>query len=326
MADSTNDNSRWLHAYKLTFGSPIPLKDNLSSSSSSFGKPIDLDKSTQKSKNKANAYELTTHQITFKIVKDNSKEPNKCYVTVTNMSDDTVNYLSSNVKNQLAVIFEAGYIYGDPIKQIFKGTIEKVEDMWQGVNRETRLIFGDGSLNVTEAMSSRSYPKGTPTKTIFTDLTKDLGTTVGAIAIDSAASVTAGPVAFVGSTASNLKRLSDNINHNFSIQDGATYITPRTKRLPNISAYISSDTGMKGSPEPLTQKGKKAISNPTPEDGLKVLTQLDGSILPESTVWIKSKQYDSAFKVTKVEHSGDFEGDDWTTTIECLKIDAVISK
>lgn len=314
------------HAYRLVIGSPVPLKASLSSTDSSFTSPVNLDAQVQNSKNKANAYELTTHQIEFKIIKDDSKDPNKCYVTVINMSDDTVNYLASNVKNNLAVIFEAGYEMGDPIKTIFKGTVEKVEDRKVGVDRETRLIFGDGTINITEATTSRSYPKGTPTKNIFTDLVKDLGTSVGQLIVDSSYAYAQGPVAFVGGTAKNIKKFADNINHSFSIQDGAAYIVPNTKRLAKTSAYISPETGLKGSPEPLTQKGKKASTNKNPENGIKFECQLDGSIIPTSTVWVKSSQYDSAFKVTKVEHSGNFEGDDWTTTVECLLVSGVVTK
>ncbi len=312
---------RWLHKYRLRFGTPMNISKSLNENSS-FTKPIDIDENIQQSKDKKNAYELTTHQISFTITKDNSKEPNKSSITIVNLDDDLVNYITNNIENTLAIVLEAGYT--GEIKTIFKGTVSKIIDKWSGNTRETLLKCTDGGANVKEAVTSRSYPAGTSVKKVIKDLSSDLGTNVGRIEIDSNLTTFNAPVAFIGSTANQLSKLTDSLKHNFSIQDGATYVTPREKRLPQISAYLSDETGLKTYPTPLSTGEKKNKKNKTPANGVSFECQIDGSILPESTVYVKSRDIDSAFKVTKVQHKGSYESDDWTTEIEAVKVDAVI--
>lgn len=319
-----NKEYRWLHKYRLRFGTPFNISKTLNDNSS-FTAPIDIDKNIQKSKDKNNAYELTTHQISFTISKDNTKNPNKSDIVIFNLSDDTVNYINNNINNTLSIVLEAGYESTD-IKTILKGTVSKIIDKWRGDTRETTLRCSDGAVNVGEAVTSRSYPAGTPIKNIVKDLSSDLGTTTGKIEIDTELTHFNSPVGFMGSTSSQLAKLTDSINHNYSIQDGAIYITPRTKRLPQTCAYISPETGLKGEPEPLSQGEKKNKKNKTPTDGISITCQLDGSILPETSIYLKSRNYDGAFKVTKVTHTGNFEGDDWTTKLEAIHVDGVIAK
>lgn len=323
MVNSEELPYRFGHVYSLRFGTPVNLS-KMTNESSSFTSPIDLDKNLQNSKDKKNAYELTTHQISFTITKDSGKEPNKGEITIFNLSDDLVNYINNNIDHTLAIILEAGY--KDEVKTIFKGTVAKISDKWERGTRETKLRCTDGGVNMGESMTSRSYPAGTPVKNVITDLSKDLGTTLGVIEISSDLSTFNSPVGFVGNTASQLQKITESINHNFSIQDGAIYITPRDKKLPQQSAYLSDETGLKSSPEPLSQGSKKSKKNKTPSDGLGFSCQLDGSILPETTVYVKSKSYEGALKVTKVVHTGSFEESDWTTKIQAVKIDATISK
>lgn len=314
---------RWLHAYRLRFGTPVNIP-NITNSNSTFTQPIDLDKNIQSAKDKRNAYELTTHQISFTIRKDASKDPNKAEITIVNLDDDIVNYINNNVEHTLAIILEAGYV--GELKTIFKGTVSRIGDQWKGNTRETKLMCTDGGVNVGESMTSRTYPAGTPVKNVVQDLVGDLGTTVGSIEIDSDVKTFNAPISFVGNTASQMGKITDSINHNFSIQDGAAYVTPRDKRFPQQSAYLSDETGLKTSPQPLSQGNKKSKKNKTPKDGVSFDCQLDGSILPESTVYVKDKSYEGALKVTKVTHTGSFEEKEWTTKVQAIKIDAVIVK
>lgn len=325
MAENTEEQKlyRWLHAYRLRFGTPVNVA-SITNESSTFTTPIDLDKNIQTAKDKKNAYELTTHQISFTITKDNGKEPNSAEITIFNLDDDLVNYINNNIDHTLAIILEAGYV--GEIKTIFKGTVAKIVDKWDRGTRQTKLRCTDGGINVGEAMTSRSYPAGTPVKNVVRDLAGDLGTTVGAIEIDSQLTTFNSPVGFVGNTSSQIGKLADSINHNFSIQDGAIYVTPRDKRLPQQSAYLSDETGLKTDPEPLSQGNKKNKKNKTPTDGVGFTCQIDGSILPETTVYVKGRSFEGALKVTKVTHTGSFEESEWTTKVEAVKIDATITK
>lgn len=338
--------ARWIHSYILKIGSPIPISSITDPNTGAYTAPIDINASIQKSKSKANAYILTEHQINFNITKDNTKEANMGTITITNASSDLVNYLSTNVKNHVAVVLQAGYV--GEVKTIFSGTIERLSDKKQGTDRLTELSCRDGAVNITEAITSRAYPKNTPIKNIVKDLAGDLGTPIGAVVIDTTTPKTIGPVHFIGSTHNNMHSLAQSINHNYSIQDGALYFTPQTSKLPKSSVYISAASGLIGSPEPLTmsegvatpkkKKNKTELTTETslgvtgesttkkkkkseiPTEGIKFKCQLDGAILPESTIWINSIDYNVGMKVYKVTHTGNFEGSEWCSEVECVYV------
>jgi len=59
--------------------------------------------------------------------------------------------------------------------------VDAVEDDFTGKDRATTLKLGDGSVNVQEAMSSRSYPRGTPITTIVGELALDMGLPVARV-------------------------------------------------------------------------------------------------------------------------------------------------
>lgn len=317
------ENYRFLHQYRLRFGTGVPLSQNLSTNSS-FTVPVDLDKNIQDSKGRTNAYELTTHQISFTIKKDNNKEPNSAEITIFNLDDNLVNYIKTNVENYLVIILEAGWV--GEVKTVFKGTVAKIIDKWERETRQTTLKCADGAVNVKEALTSRTYPAGTSYNQIFNDLAKDLGTPVGRIEIDSSVPTTTTPVSFVGGTSNQLGNLASGINHSYSIQDGSIYVLPNNKRFTQQSAYLSDETGLKQGPEPLSQGEKKSKKNKTPANGVSLECQLDGAIIPDSTIYVKARGYDGAFRVTKVTHKGSYEESEWTTRVEAVPIDATISK
>lgn len=318
-------------AYKLLIGSATDTTQKRTKNSS-FKSTVDLDdKLENTSKSSSNLYLLTQHQISFNIKKDNNKDPNKAEITVYNLSDDTVNYINRSIRNNLAVALAVGY-EGQELIMIFKGTVQWVSDVFDGTERKTALHCLDGGINIAEARTSRSYPKGTKVKTIVKDLVKDLGTTEGNIHIDTEEAVSSS-VAFCGNTSHYLEGICRGIDHNVSIQDGSIYVTPRSQMSGARSAYISAETGLIGSPEPfhndikptakVTKTSKKAKK---PTDGVKFKCQINGAILPEKTIWLKSRQYDGGFKVVSVTHTGDKEGKQWTTEVESVSVSAIIQK
>ena len=118
-----------------------------------------------------------------------------------------------------------------------------------------------------------------------------------------------------------------------SIQDGSVYVTPRSQMSSARSAYISPETGLIGSTEPfhndikptkkVTKSSKKAKK---PTDGVKFKCQMNGAILPEKTIWLKSRDYDGPFKVVSVSHNGDKEGKEWVTEVECVSVSEIMTK
>lgn len=301
--------------YTLVIGRPVYLGNT----------PVNIEKYANT--NRGDAYEIKDLHIQFNIKKDNSKEPNKGYITVYNLSDEVVNYLDANQRESLAVMLHAGY-NGDE-KLIFSGTIEFVEDNFPDETRETKFILGDGTLNLTTSTTARSYRKGTSLNVVLNDLVSDLQLPKGKI-VPFGAETTQHAMAFTGTASQNLDNLAKNTGSTFSVQDGAVYWTKEGSRFANVMFEISEEGGMVGVPtpkQPASAKRKKkketkkssspskAKKKPKEDVGMTVTTLLNGAILPESTVYLNTKRYKGFYKVVELTHNGGYESGDWTTEL-----------
>lgn len=316
--------------YTLIIGRPVQIGE----------KPVNIE--SYANTNKGDAYEIKELHMEFSIKKDNSKDPNKGYVTVYNLSDEVVNYLAIHQRDSLAVLLKAGYD-GDE-KLIFTGTVEYVEDNFPDETRQTKFILGDGTLNLTTATTARSYRKGTPVDSVVNDLISDLKLPKGRV-VDSAGETISHSMAFTGTASQNLANLAKNTSSTFSVQDGAVYWTKEGSRFSNMMFEISEEGGMVGVPTPkqpssakklIAAKSKakaKAESGEKPkkpsrkknknkkehdirEDvGMTVTTLLNGAILPESTVYLNSRYHKGFYKVAELTHKGSYETGDWVTEL-----------
>ncbi|MGL5281415.1 MAG: hypothetical protein ACRC8W_06565 [Plesiomonas shigelloides] len=308
--------------YTLVIGRPVIIGE----------KPVNIEKFANTSK--GDAYEIKDLHIDFNIKKDNSKEPNKGYVTVFNLSDEVVNYLSVNQRESLAVMLHAGY-NGDE-KLIFSGTVEYVEDNFPQETRETKFILGDGTLNLTTATTARSYRKGTPLNSVLNDLIADLKLPKGRV-IDFGNQTLQTSMAFTGTASQNLANLAKNTGSTFSVQDGAVYWTREGSRFNNVMFEISEEGGMVGTPTPKQPSSSKKLirakakekagekpkapskkqkEHDIKEDvGMTVSTLLNGAILPESTVYLNTRYHKGFYKVAELTHRGGYETGEWVTEL-----------
>lgn len=305
--------------YSLIIGRPV----NITS-----GKTVNIEKYTNT--NKGDAYEIKDLHIEFNIKKDNSKDPNKAYVTVFNLSDDIVSYLDTHQRDSLAVMLSAGFDGDNTL--IFTGTVEYIEDHFPEETRQTKFILGDGTLNLTTAQTARSYKKGTSVDSIIGDLVSDLQLPKGRV-VSSKGETISHSMAFTGTASQNLANLARNTGSNFSVQDGAVYWTKQGSRFKSVMFEISEDGGMIGVPaikqpssakkrnKPKAKKSKKPSKKKKKEHNIKedvgvtVSTLLNGAILPESTVYLNTKYHKGFYKVAELTHKGSYEGDDWSTEL-----------
>lgn len=308
--------------YTLVIGRPVIIGE----------KPVNIEKFANTSK--GDAYEIKDLHIDFNIKKDNSKEPNKGYVTVFNLSDEVVNYLSVNQRESLAVMLHAGH-NGDE-KLIFSGTVEYVEDNFPQETRETKFILGDGTLNLTTATTARSYRKGTSLNSVLNDLIADLKLPKGRV-IDFGNQTLQTSMAFTGTASQNLANLAKNTGSTFSVQDGAVYWTREGSRFNNVMFEISEEGGMVGTPTPKQPSSSKKLikakakekagekpkapskkqkEHDIKEDvGMTVSTLLNGAILPESTVYLNTRYHKGFYKVAELTHRGGYETGEWVTEL-----------
>lgn len=309
--------------FRLTIGKPVYIGQ----------KPTNISDYTNQ--NTKDAYVVSNEtgaaNIEFEVKKDNSKDPNKGYVTLYNLSDETVSYLDANQRESIAIVLEAGF--DGENQTIFSGTVEFVQDKWDGHTRQTKMILGDATTNIMTAKTARSYKKGTPLDTVLNDLVSDLKLPIGKV-VKFGNQTLQQSMAFTGNAANNLERLAKNTGSTFSVQDGAVYWTTQGKRFRNAVFEISAESGMHDSPTPQNpepakrrlEKKSKSKSKPKvnkgpsraeiKEDaGLVVVTELNGAIIPESTIYLKSQKYTGFYKVVYLTHKGQLEGGDWVSEI-----------
>lgn len=240
-----------------------------------------------------------------------------------------MDYLEANSRNSIAVILEGGYSedsFDGQVKTLFKGTVERIEDIFDKETRVTKLILGDASMNVREALSSRYYSAGVPIKNVLRDLTKDLGLSLGNIETISDDIVTRKSYSWMGKSHHILKTLAKELGADYSIQDGQVYIIKYDNLLKTRVAYLTAGSGLVGTPEPLSQNEGKTQEDNVPSKGIRFKCLLDGAIKPGSTIYVKSRKYDGAYKVTKVTHKGEYEGATWESEVEALETSGSVAE
>ncbi len=316
-----------IRSYTLTFGEAISVTtDDFTDYGGFNGWRLDLDNYVAPGINAA--YQIDEHNISFSISKSGeSTSPNNATITINNLSENLANYLYQNQNKSLTLILKAGY-EDTVVKEIFRGTISGVTDTRRGNDRITRLSVSDGGFNMKETTTSRVYARGTRIDTIITDLMTDLGLSkdAGAIATFGSSVVTESTYSVYGTPTSELKRLGDRYKTAFSVQDQLINFVPVDARVAEQVAYVSEDTGLINSPQAIntsgaSQQGDSVNNNPS----IQFETLLNGDLLPNKTVYLKSNNYDLALKITKVTHTGEYEGTNWKTTVIGTEVPYVLS-
>lgn len=311
--------------YRLIVGLPLSL-------GSDFNKQINDTKS--------NAYVLTEHHLEFEINKSNDAQANKGYITITNASDDFVNYLQQNADNHLAVMLDAGY-EDQGMTTLFMGGVSHFEDSWDGslIVRKTKLTLGDGELALSVASTARAYKTGTKLNTILNDLLDDLSIPRGRVIPYDDSETLKFSKSFTGRAGDNLRMLGQATGRTFTVQDNSAYFTKVGYGLKQQVIEISADTGLIGIPTPRVMSAKqqyeiqKKIDKTKKEElkakyarkediGLVVESLLNGSLVPELTVYLKSRYITGFYKILEVSHTGSYESDgaDWKTELKLAEV------
>lgn len=311
-----------------------------------IGKPVFLSNINELSSlvndTKQNAYRITDLQIDFDIKKDNTHRANLGTISITNLSDEIVDYINENASNRLAVLLKAGY-KDQGMQVIVQAEVSHFEDNWNSdlTTRTTKLTLSDGETALLTATTSRAYRKGTLLNKILDDLILDMNLPKGRIVPYVATETLSYSKSFTGIASDNLKNLADATGRTFSVQDGAVYYTVLGKALKQNILQLDYDSGLIGIPSVRAMSAKqlyeldikktkakntevkKKIENK--EDvGLTVTCLLNGAIIPETTIYLKSKYVTGFFKAVEVAHTGSYESDgdsSWTTELKLAEVD-----
>lgn len=289
--------------YRLTVGKPTLIEQNI---------PFRAETRTE-----GREYVLTQHQISFNIDKSNTPSNNTAAITITNSSDELVDFLEQN--SGLGVFIKLEVSYGtQPLKELFLGTVQQVMDEFTTTDRRTKIKCGDGYIHLKEQRTSRSYRKNTTIGSIVDDMARDLGLPKGTF-IKPEGTIPSSK-SYTGTIREIMTNIANDTGHNFSIQDGRINFTPLDYSGGPVVKVINPNSGMIGSPTPLDTSTGQLEKAKGSKGGIKVKCFIDASVRPDGFIIIESRRYNGTFKVNKVSFSGDFEGSTWEMDIECEKV------
>lgn len=223
-----------------------------------------------------------------------SSTPNRCELTVYNMSDETRRLLSGP---NIGCIVRAGY---DEMVDLFTGDVQYSSSIVSGADSETHIRVIDGFLNWRDRRCSISFRPGTSKTDVLRALINEMGLPYGPVK-NLPGSFTTG-FAFHGPVRDGLNLVLGRTG--WSVQDGKLITDPTRNR----QFTISSESGMIGSPEVqrIESKSGKTVTE------LHVSCLLNGSILVGDTIRLQTRFLTGTSVVKSVTHR---LADDWTTDI-----------
>jgi hypothetical protein len=278
------------------------------------------------------ALSTTEHDIKFEITKSIKSEPNKCKLTIYNLSEEqraAIEELvpvapTGNIEDKkkarvaarkqalrgVPVKIEAGY--GGDNSLLWIGDLRTAKSEYNAPDWVTELESGDGEKVWQNARVNVSFGPSTPLDDVFTALVRELKIGEGNLAkikkamridkkIIPQGTVLSGPVATI------LTDWCRSADLEWSIQDGAIQFLDRGKALAERAIYVSSDSGM--------------IKSPTVDvDGILTVEMLMvPDIRPGRLIVVESRRIKGNFKCETIVWNGDSSGNEWSVKISARR-------
>jgi hypothetical protein len=258
-----------------------------------------------------NGVTIKDHQIKFKIERDLQKEPNKCEISITNLSERS---RAEFQRLPLIVRIDAGY---DGINsRLFTGDLRYAVSSRESTDWITKLQLADGDRAYKFARVARGFNPGVTYGTLVAETAKALGLDLPdpiKLAPEMQEQLVSG-CTLSGPAQQEMTRLLAAKGMTWSIQQGILQILRSADVRADQAIVISQDTGMIGSPE----FGAPPKAGKPPH--LKVKTALEPRIRPGGRVVVQARAIHGTFRADKVVHSGDTRGNEWVTEIECTPL------
>lgn len=265
-------------------------------------------------------------QISFSIKKhiDNKNQSNTCDIKITNLSNDTINFLR---ERNLAVVFKVGY--DDDNKVLFTGMTTEVDedDNYGSVDKVTSIKCVPANTVFYSPIISKTFPAETTPRSIIEFLVGQ-DSNLNLASINSKNIDVRFPFGYPieGTVKQVLDELSRDYNFNYRIDGKRLYINdPNTYQSSNSaqSAFvISPDTGLIGLPTFATADGKKPKKDQTAKNGVKFTALINALIQPGQAVSIKDTEISGIYRVNSAEFKGDWRGGGWYVVCHCSKLNA----
>lgn len=268
-------------------------------------------------KPRAEALAVSELHCSFNIRKTSDSKENDISVAIYNMNPST-RALFETIGNRLVV--SAGYMTTGP-QLLAIGDILSASTDYTNPDFITTINAADAGKALRTARVSVSYKAGTPAKTMVQELLDKLDIDQPEFPLALTDTFKTG-WSFVGKARDGLDQLAKRFGFEWSVQNNTLQLTEAREPSQRQAVYLSQETGMIGTPSPLTDTRKDDEKAKKPEaPGVKVTSLLNPAIIPGDPIVIDSRHLGKkTYRIKEVTHSGDNRGAEWTSTAECIEV------
>lgn len=253
----------------------------------------------------------TDLRVTFECKRSLNKHPDPAQITVYNLAAQT--RASFDGGEQVRLV--AGYLGAAGL--VYSGTLVDVATQRDGPDRATTIVCRDGSA-AWDATVRHAFSANAPLSLVVGRLVSAMGLQLAAGSGSLlTGKTTRGNLVQVGYAQAGLEGVLAPFGLRFMLQDGAVVVLPSDGATAEDAVLLSPDTGLIGSPEPMTH-GKKLAGKKVRK--LRLTSLLQSSIRPGRRVQLVSESFSGVYRADKVLHRGDTHGQDWYTIAECTAL------
>ncbi len=249
-------------------------------------------------------------RIAFKVHASLEKDPNTAEIRIFNLSPDNRAKLQGK---GVPIILAAGYDTTEAT--IFSGDSRFITHESEGPTWVTKIQSGDGERIFAFARMSKSYAAGVSPGVVLRDAVAATSLKPGNMEAALAEAPRGGLASYArgyvahGRAIDVVEAVSKSIGFSMSVQNGVLQFL-RKGAAPGQAVLLNKKTGLIGSP---------AYSNPEKKGEaprLLVKALLQPTIVCGSQVSIESQSVKGAFRVQKLDHTGDSRSNEWYTSME----------
>lgn len=268
-------------------------------------------------------------KIVFSIEKDTTKESNKSKLEIYNLSESSRKAIEV-ADNEVEIY--AGYEDGAVL--CFRGTVTYGYTKDSGTECITSLDLADGTVALRDSYCSLSYAPGTSAKTIIQRCATEMGVPV--VYGDDVGELEnyKNGFSFIGQAPECLTEVCNALGLSWSIQNNILNIILAGGTATNRGLVFSAESGLIGLPERIVQaeyksnkttpkrkaKQKAKKEEPRKKAGWRIETLLVPSVNPGDMVKVESRIITGWFRVEKVRHSGDYNGQRWNSEMDLIEV------
>lgn len=249
--------------------------------------------------------EISGLHMAFEIEKDLKPEPNPCHIEIYNLGANNREILSKY--KGVPVLLKAGY--EGHVSVIYDGDFVRCTHIREGPTWRTILTNGDGINAIQSTRIDKSFAKGTPVKTVIKEIAHQLKIPSGDALkqLETITEIINRGFTVSGSPMDELCRILRAYDYGASVQNNSLQILKLGESLEKEVIKLSSNSGLKGSPEIGTN------------NKIQVNSVLMPQLLPGHNIHIESAVFNAFVKVESLHFKGANFGDSWDTELQCIK-------